>query len=99
MVNRGEHHQRRLERASTDRAQLRAACAWLAAEAVHAGLIAQATRAVLDLVRAVRDTHPTTVRDRPARTGVPSPTPTRQAMGRAQRARVTRARGRAPARG
>lgn len=73
-VNRQTHHRRQLARAGTDRDALWAACAWLVAEAVRAGRAAEATRAVLVLVRALLDGQPVTVRDAETRPD-PSPTP------------------------
>jgi hypothetical protein len=61
-ANRAAHHQRQLEQATTDRERLRTACAWLVAEAAGAGRSAEATRAVLGWVHALRDTAPVTAR-------------------------------------
>ena len=73
-VNRRAHHLRRLQLAGTDRDRLWAACAWLVAEAVRASRAAEATRAVLQLVHALPDGQPVTVREVGSGPD-PSPTP------------------------
>lgn len=61
-ANRQAHHQRQLERATTDHDRLWAACSWLVAEAIRAGHLGNTTRAVLCLVQALLDGPPTTDR-------------------------------------
>jgi len=78
-ANRHAHHQQRLAAATTDRGRLRAALDWLTALAIRAGREVDVTRAVLGLVRTLRDGQPLPPRPLPpAGAPLPQTSPTRE---------------------
>jgi hypothetical protein len=78
-ANRRTHHERRLAAATTNRGRLRAACDLLSAAAVRAGREADAVRAVLGLVRTLRDGQPLSQPLPPLDSPLSPPGPTRGA--------------------